>query len=336
MMADMLVTDIHISIGTPGRKMLLDMVHSIEIEHHYDNLGSRAVVRLPKRFFVQDDVEVQVRTRIDQWLRRGLPITIGLGYNGRNTNRFTGYIEEVRSGVPVELHCLDALYVLKNRSVQPKVFTNASLEDILEYCGIKKYTLLGEVSGFDFHITAEEVNVARVLMKLKDRLYLPFFYRDDTLVVGKPYDLQHTRNHLLAFGFNIVSHDLEYKRAEDVRLMVKVVVHKKGGQREEFTAQGSDTDGEQRTLNFYNLNRKEAEEAAARELRRLKYTGLRGTLTCFGEPHIQVGDTVDLIDCDEPERDGQYWVDAVRTTVSKTDGIRQEVTLGPRVDVNRI
>lgn len=333
----MMTADIHITLGQAGSTQLqMDMAHAMEVESNYDNLGSRAVVKLPKRLFVPDEAEAGLYTRIDKWIKRGTPIQIKLGYDGNATLRYEGYVEEVKTGTPIELHCMDELYTLKARSVQPKVFTNATLSQVLQYCGIDQYNLLGEVSGFDFHITPEEVNVAKALMKLKDKLYLPFFFRGKTLIVGKPYDLQHTRNHLLAFGYNIAGHNLEFKRAEDVKLLVKVTIHKKGGQKEEFVAQGSDTDGEQRTLNFYNLSRKDAEDAAARELKRLKFTGLRGTLTCFGEPHIEVGDTVELIDCEEEEKEGKYWVDAVRTTMSKTEGIRQEITLGPRIDVNNV
>lgn len=332
----MMVGRVEVRLTEGARLLRLERVESLTCEESWENLGSRAEVKVGKRVFVKEEREAGLETRVDQWLRPGLRAELWAGYDDRLKLRWEGYVAEVKAGIPVRLVLEDELYVLKRRAVKPKVFVNTRLTELLAYCGVEDYDLLGEVSGFDFHITEGEVNVAQVLAKVKDKLYVPLFFRGRRLVAGKPYDLKESRNHLLVFGFNIAGHELEFKRAEDVRLLVKVTIHRKGGQKETFVAKGSDVDGEERTLNFYNMSRKEAEAAAERELSRLKYTGLRGRLTCFGEPVIRVGDTVTLIDCEEEEKEGKYWVDAVKTTVSLTGGIRQEVSLGPRADLKSV
>ncbi len=329
----MYMVNIHVEIGDEPKVLFFDSVAEIEIEDAWDNLGSKATIRLPKNLYFSTDIEdPNIRgMRVDELLKRGQKVMIRFGYMPNIPVRYRGYVEHVKAGVPVEIICEDELFQLKKRSVQPKVFTNAKLSDVLKYCGITNYELLGEISGFDFHITKEEINVAKVLMKLKDKLYMPFFFKGKTLVVGKVYDLKNYDTHIVAFGYNIAEHELEFKRKEDVRLAVKVVIHKKAGKKEEFIAKGSDTDGEQRTLNFYNMSKSDAEKAAARELERLKFTGLRGSLTLFGEPHVKVGDVLDLLDVEEDEKEGKYWVDSVKSTLSKSGGVRQVIELGVRL-----
>lgn len=331
------VVNLYIEISDENRTLFFDSIAEIEIENSWENLGSKATIKIPKRFYVDEnngDLEqpfIQGCSRVDELLKRGQKVLIRFGYEPNIPVRYRGYVEHIKAGTPVEIVCEDELFTLKTRSVKPKVFTNTKLSDVLQYCGITNYELLGEISGFDFHITPEEINVAKVLMKLKDKLYMPFFFKGKTLVIGNVYDLKNYNTHILAFGYNIAEHELEFKRKEDVKLLVKVTIHKKGGKKEEFTAQGSDTDGEQRTLNFYNLSKSDAEKAAARELERLKFTGLRGTVKAFGEPHIQVGDVIDFVDAEESEKEGKYWVDAVKSTLSKSGGIRQEITLGVKL-----
>ncbi|RMF03583.1 MAG: hypothetical protein D6772_01930, partial [Bacteroidetes bacterium] len=93
-----------------------------------------------------------------------------------------------------------------------------------------------------------------------------------------------------------------------------------------------DEDGDQRTIFFYNLPAGEnLEERAREELLRYRYSGYRGSLQGFLIPVCRIGNTVRLKDDTFDNREGDYLVEKVTTTLGSGGG-RRKVKLGLKLD----
>ncbi|MEO1006846.1 MAG: hypothetical protein AAFW67_13570, partial [Cyanobacteria bacterium J06638_38] len=78
---------------------------------------------------------------------------------------------------------------------------------------------------------------------------------------------------------------------------------------------------------YYNMSEADLRKTAENDLQLFKRTGYRGSLTGFGSPFVDHGDTVKIIDSDFPEREGSYIVDDVKVSFS-VGGFRREIQIG--------
>jgi hypothetical protein len=294
-----------------------DFVTETETTSTWKQFTDTTIVKMPRKV-----LHVLKAGKLELAAKRGDTIVIKHGYNGELKEVFNGYISFVKPTVPVELMGEDEMFMLKQRSVTPASFptvnvsdpelteSSVSVADILKHIGITNYSLLGDISFLgSFEIGADIKNAAQVLEKLKTTLSMPSFFREGVLVIGKQYDPARAKKVQFEFGWNIISHSLEYRRKDEIKLKVKATSHLTDGSKLEVTV--GDSDGEERTLNFYNLTTEELKAAATNEMEQLKYDGYRGKFTAFGEPFVRHGDIVELSDPEEQEKDGKYFVDKV-------------------------
>ena len=66
-----------------------------------------------------------------------------------------------------------------------------------------------------------------------------------------------------------------------------------------------------RTLSYANKTAPELRELALAEYKRVSFDGFDGTVTGFGLPRTNAGDTLKLVSEREPERNGMYLVESV-------------------------
>ena len=90
-------------------------------------------------------------------------------------------------------------------------------------------------------------------------------------------------------------------------------------------------EGEERTFYFYGVTDKaKLKEKALKKLKKLKYTGYRGSFKAFGEPYMEVGDKVRLFDPQWGRPSGDYLVKSVKFSGGK-NGLRQDIELGIKI-----
>ena len=84
-----------------------------------------------------------------------------------------------------------------------------------------------------------------------------------------------------------------------------------------------------RTINRPNVSTEVSLKSIAEQTRKgLVYTGYKGAIQGWLLPYCQVGYTAKVVDVDYPEREGKYYVSAVRTTFSRSTGGLRSVQLG--------
>ena len=86
-----------------------------------------------------------------------------------------------------------------------------------------------------------------------------------------------------------------------------------------------EADAEKRTMNFGSDVTSEAElkKRIQTELENKSFDGYEGTITGFGTPQTKPGDTLKLVDRENPEREGEYLIKKVKVKYSQS-GFRRE------------
>ena len=125
---------------------------------------------------------------------------------------------------------------------------------------------------------------------------------------------------------NVIGDDLKYRRRADIEVKVYGVSILKDGSRLEY-AEG---EGEVHQIYRYGLSQSQLISAVREEIERLKWEGLSGTVTTFGEPRIDKLDMVEMR-MENVER-GRYQVSGVDVSFSD-GGYRQIVKLGRIITV---
>lgn len=303
-------------------KFTFDYITEVESASSWKNLTDTATIKLPRKLVTKENQLLQ------DVIKKGDKVVIKLGYDDKLEQIFIGYIAYIKATIPVEIKLEDEMFNHKQKSVKPISWQKASVDDVLRYVGISKFKTFGNIDLGSFQIDGKIKNIAGVFDKIKQQYGINFFYRNDTLIAGLPYDKPNANSFSFSFNRDIISHDLEYRKKEDVKIKVKAISSYLDGKKE--TVELGDSDGEEHTLNYYNLDKVALKARAEAEMDKLKYEGYRGKFITFGMPKISHGDIVELKDSEYPERAGKFFVDSVRTTISPNGGLRQEIELGPK------
>ncbi|HSW64984.1 MAG TPA: hypothetical protein VLH56_16980 [Dissulfurispiraceae bacterium] len=263
------------------------------------------------------------KTRLRELIAPGDPVAVNCGYDNDMHRVFTGYVAGVAPKVPIEILCEDEAWKLKQSNITDSL-RDAKLQDLVNkhFKGYETRILDTAIGNYQI----DNASQAKILQSLREQFGLYGFFRQGVLVIGRVYDTQTASRHTINFN-RIIEHDLQYRRKEDIRLQVIATSNNPDGSKTEVRL--GDADGEQRSLNFYNLPMAALRQAAEREMERLKHDGYRGSMTCFGAPFVQHGDIIELINNEKSDTSGRYWVDAVSYSFG-VGGYRQKIKLGPK------
>ncbi len=292
-------------------------VHNVTIESDFEKLTDRAVIKFPRRV----DWEGK---KITDFVKRKQKVTIRLGYDDQNETIFVGYVRDIGVNFPVEITCEDSMYLLKTGEItlyKKSIDLEGLLKEIIP-AGVE-WKITGNRNLGEFRIS--QSTPAKILNYLKEKYFVFSFFVGEVLHVGLRYVPEEKPVHKMRFDRNIISNELSYRKEEDVQILIKAVIIGSDNKRKEL--EEGDTDGEVRTLHYYNQPVSEVKKLLRSELERLKYTGYRGSFTTFGKPYIKHGDIINFIDPKYPEREfTQAFVKSVETDFG-VDGYRQKVTI---------
>lgn len=312
----MFIPQVNIKIGTYS----FDFVNELVVESSWQQQTSTAVIKIPAALKID-------KNKVNETFKKGLPVEIQFGYKPNMNIVFKGYVVRVKPTVPIEIHCEDEMWNLKQIQINETV-KDEKLADFL------KRVLNVEVDAFETTIPkmiCSKISGSQLLDEIKSMYGFSSFFRNGVLVVGKPYAQSGYSRHQFiienASNCNVHSHSLEFVSKEDVKIKVTAISNMADGTKHEV--EFGDPDGETRTLNFYNVPKTELESIAKAEFEKMQYDGYRGSFTAFGEPFVIHGDVVELINEQESDKTGSYWIDGVTYNFS-ISGVRQTIKPGPR------
>lgn len=272
--------------------------------------------------------------------------------------RFSGYITKIKNQTPIQLECEDNMYACKQTFVEDGVWnidgSPLTLEKLLlqflkasTFSDAKNFTVVTD--NYEHKIQkffTKHYTLAMVLNDLRKNYHFESFFRGNVLHCGiiRYYPEERT-THQFEFQNNIISNNLDYQRADDVRIgiIAKSIVKfelvslnssgKKRTQHKQLEVRVGDMDGEVRTLFFWGVTSEaELKKQALAKMPFIKYEGFRGSFTTFGLPFVKHGDLVQLVNNKLPEMNGTYLVKEVQTECGSSKGLRQTIFLDIRVD----
>jgi hypothetical protein len=304
-------------------------VVDVKITRSVDLLSDTAVIKLPTKFVFKDTNQTQSTEDV---INISDPVTITLSYKGKFTHtEFKGFVTHIKPNTPIEIHCEDAIYDIRQKS-HFKSFENTTLREVLNF--IVKDTpvqLSNDVPEVKFDkFLLKNVNGAQALEKIKNEYGLSIFLNDEGKLYAGLRQAEGKGNEVdYDLEYNIVKHDLQFKKAEQVKIKLKAKGWKSNNTYVEVEV--GDSDGEQRVWQTHSITDKATlKRIAESKLKEMKYDGYEGTVTGFLIPFADRSMTAHILDERYPEREGKYFIPKVVITFG-TRGARRKVTLGKKV-----
>lgn len=300
-------------------------VNEVKVESSAKVIEDRATIKIPATARLVREGAFVSEVETAKYFKVGDPVFIALGYDTVLIEEFSGYVSAIKPGTPVEVECVDETWVLRRKNLSQS-FKNTTLKKLLEYIvsgtGIK---LEGEIPGIDFKTYyLRNVSAASALQELKERYGLTLYLKGKTLRVGL---ISFNDDTIVKYGLgqNVIENDLEWVDEDDTRIKIKAILVKQDNTKIEKTY--GDSDGELRTLYFYNVSESNLQNLALAEAKKYKYAGYKGGLKTFLVPNVAVGNVARISDPQFKDRAGDYLVDKVTTTFG-TQGARRKIELG--------
>lgn len=321
----MFILNSNITITDPGGSYYLENLplSEVQIEKSRKTLTNTAKIIIPRNLKVfKNSQQVDINTII----QRGAAVTIQLGYDGNLTTEFTGYVSSLGAMVPIEVHCEDAMWTLKQNSFTQTWPKGTKLADIISaiYPGLAVVADL-QLGGLKV-INQSTAQILKALRKFGIQSYFGTDAFNNVVLYVDFAGVVHPNSTevLYQFGTNIIKSDLVYKLKEDARIKVIAVSKLSTGGKLQVSV--GDNGGEVHTLHYVDMDADQLQKIATAEINKLLYEGYKGTFTTFGVPIINPGDKASINDPVYPDHDGVYLVLSVKTTFG-ANGFRREIEL---------
>lgn len=322
----------------------IDGATEVEFEQSVDTIGGTAKITLPRNLRRKDS-----KTLLES-ISTGDRVAIRLGYNGKLNPEFTGYIAHIGDGTPLVLECDDDWYTFKKAAHITKSFKSVTLKELLQFL-FPGYDIQCVDFTFSGGYIIRDVTPYTVVKKIKDEVGFcaKLDEQNKRITCFWAYDFQGFGKHTYVFGTrdgtllkelrdrrlapNIAANGLKFIRKEDRKLQITGKARQKGGTVITATVGSKDDDAEKRTMNFGSDVKTESElrQRIETELKNKSFDGYEGTITGFGTPQTMPGDTLALIDSENPERNGEYLIKRVKVRFN-ANGFRRENELSYKIN----
>ena len=267
---------------------------------------------------------------IESKIKRGDPVQIQLGYNETGLHdEFEGFVSSIKTDDTIEIVCEDGMYNFR-KEIESKQYTDVSLssivEDIVSQIGGYQIEISGGVKGIKYDsFIIDNATGIEVLKKIQEENKIHIFVKKKTLYVYLKYEYKE-RKVSYDFAKNTEKVNLNYLQEEDKKVLVEVVGIKKDNTK--ISVLAGNKGGDKITIHRYNVSEKSTLQTIANEeLKRYLFTGYEGDVTAWLLPYCSYGHTAEVIDRNYINRQGNYYVEAVTTTVSDRGGERK-INLG--------
>lgn len=319
--SDMLRLTSDVSIGNYKYNGVVEA----EIESGWDMFTDKGRITFPRQVEWEGR---ELATGEDPLLRVGNFVELNFGYDDANDAIFKGYVSKIHATIPVEVEVQDAMWLYK-RKAMTKSYESTTLKNILSDFTDNSVPIVAPdiVLG---QLRFSNVTAVGVMDYLKKNLGLLSWFREGTLYAGLKYRSEQSQEHQIKFERNIIDHDLQYQRAEDVPIQIKIVSILPNNEKIELFEPEDKSDADLRTLHVFDMKEPEMRHFAKQQASSFIFTGYRGSFTTFLQPKVRHGDVIALSSDEYPERNGRYHVKKV-TTQFGVNGGRQIVELDDKV-----
>lgn len=308
---------------------VFNSVNEVEITKSVEELVDTAIIKMPLKFKVRDNNEQKFTEEV---IKAGDPVKITLAYEGKYEGvEFEGYVARIKPKTPLEVHCEDAMWLLRRKNITrsfEKTTMKEILEEVVKDTPIKLSKRIPSVA-LDKYII-KDANGTQVLQGLKENLAMTVFLEDDgSLYCGLQQATNIGQRVIYDLNYNLVENNLEFKTSEDKKIKVRYTYIDKQNKRKSY--EFGDKDGELRTYHTSVVSdEKKLEEMAKAEIKKLKYDGFEGDVVSFLIPYVTRGMAGEVQDAEHKNREGNYFIKTVVTTFG-TSGARRKATFSNKL-----
>jgi hypothetical protein len=299
--------------------VVFNNVNKVVITESVKEMGDNAVITLPRTY-----KKLNGKSVLD-YLSEGDKVTIELGIDGKYYEEFTGYLDEISSDVPLQLHVDDGFYPLKRNNFTIS-WDEITLKNLLNYIA-PGYT----INAPDVNLGAFEINSAstyRVLTALQQQYGFYSYMRGKQLNCQFAFDVRGSgKTHRYKIGNNVKKNNLKYQRAEDEKVKIRGIANQRNGQKLTYETGSQEVNVSVRTLNFGNINLEQLKKNVEETYKRLAFNGYKGNIIGFAMPRTHAGDTMNIIDDNEPDREGNYLIEKTVIKYDLKGGFERQNTL---------
>lgn len=314
-------------------KYSMDSIHNIKVNKSIHEYIDKCEIKIPATARLKQDGKF-ITNSIDtaKQIKEGDKVVVDAGYNDDMKNEFTGFVSRVNFTTPCSIECEGYSWQLRNKSGLVKSWKETTLKEVLQFITEgTDITVSKDIPDIPIKpMYIKNQNGCEVLDWIKDKLFLTAYFIGSELYVGLQEATQLHNVAKYKLGWNTIKdNQLKYRHEDEVKIRVKAIYKTKEGklQNKEF----GDKNGMMRTVVFGRVdNMKLLEDMALKKAKEFRYSGYEGKITTFLQPYCQPGYKAVLIDEKYKEREGDYILESVETTIGLSGG-RRSVEIGKRV-----
>ena len=259
--------------------------------------------------------------------KEGDKVDIMLGYNGQNTTRFMGFVKRINYAKPLVLECEGYSYQLIKK-VFTKSYTSTTVRDILNDLIAGTDIILSDAIPIIplKNVVFKNCPGLKVLEWFQKECLLSVYFDFNSIYVGaSKYGIKKATKKL-QLGWNTVDDNSLKKDTTESNVIIHVVEKSSTG-----TVKRTKSEQKKYSTTKEVKARSGMPDAVlkeiANELQKLEnFSGYKGEITCFLEPHFDNGYVAKIIDKTFPDRNGSYFVESVDGSFDSGGG-RQKITL---------
>jgi len=284
-------------------------------------------IALPLRPYVQNDSQNKTA------FREGDAVWVRLGYDGRNDTVFRGFVRRVNFGKPLTLDCEGYSYLLKD-TVFSKSYEKTTIKQILQDLtrgtGIQLSKMIPDVALAN--VTFSKAPGMKVLEWFQKECACTVFFDFDTVYAGASKFAIQKGSEKLLLGWNTAEEKELKKDVSDTEIEIEITEKSEDGSRKNTLGKTNRKNGKWRYTSTKQVKvRSGLPESFRREIARQlaeleNFSGYRGSITAFLEPHFEKSMVAEIIDDEFPDRNGKYFIETV-DGVYGSGGGRQKLTL---------
>ena len=341
--SNIIVNDNSVSSLIFNKASLLGLASSILIESRRNEFTDRATLQIVNQI-------PGLGLKISDTFKQGDPIAIEMGYYPNKETIFEGYISEIIPDQTATIICEDEAYLYKRTTIDKSILLrNTTTTELFNQI------FTGEKRIFDAGIgdikILKDASLFDILNLMRDKFSLYSYFRNGVLIVGGGLNENLGTEKLITADFQgnvpVGESSINFKEATADQTIVKGVSQQRSGEKiivyatygkgneivvSDTKPSGSITGNIDLGEND-QIDKATLEDAVRRKLQSISFTGVNGNVVIYGEPRVQHGDNIKLIDNTRPEINDNYKCVGVITSLDVDGGYRQSLELGIKVSI---